>query len=94
MMAERGISLAHMATCAEANAVFRNRKAAEPLHAPGWAVKKVTSRSKAVGPVGPVFYRALDKEGRNVHFLLRAKRDVAAAKAFSGERSGARAANA
>ncbi len=34
-------------------------------------------------------YRAVDKEGKNVHFLLRAKRDVAAAKAVF-RRSGAR----
>jgi len=83
MMGERGLSLAHttiMRWIQRYVPEFERRwnRFARPMGR-SWRVDKTYVKIKGRWTY---LYRAVDKEGKTVDFLLRAKRDIAAAKAF------------
>jgi transposase-like protein len=81
MMAERGISLAHttiMRWIARYVPEFEKRWNRFACRA-GVSIDETSVKIKGRWTY---LYRAVDKQGKTVDFLLRAKRDVAAAKAL------------
>jgi hypothetical protein len=91
MMAERGLSLAHttiMRWIQRYVPEFEKRtNRFARLAGRSWRVDETYVKIKGRWTY---VYRAVDKEGKAADFLLRAKRDVAAAKAFFGGPSCAR----
>jgi hypothetical protein len=83
MMAKRGISLAHTTIMRWIRRCVRNSKGAGTHFAcragASWRVDETYVKIKGRWTY---VYRAVDKEGKTVDFLLQAKRDVAASKAF------------
>ena len=92
MMAERGISLAHttiMRWIARYVPEFEKRWNRFACRVgTSWRVDETYVKIKGKWTY---LYRAVDKQGKTVDFLLRAKRDVGPPKRFSGGRSRARA---
>ena len=92
MMAERGIALAHttiMRWIARYVPEFEKRWNRFACRAGvSWRVDETYVKIKGKWTY---LYRAVDKQGKTVDFLLRAKRDVPPPKRFSGGRSRARA---
>ncbi|KAF2988792.1 IS6 family transposase (plasmid) [Methylocystis sp. MJC1] len=83
IMAERGIDLAHttiMRWIQRYAPEFEKRWNRFPCRAGrSWRVDETYVRIKVSGTC---LYRAVDSDGKTVDFLLRARRDIAAAKAF------------
>src|SRR5271165_6939340 len=83
MMAERGIGLAHTTILRWVQRTFRNLRNAGSDMPCRWAIRGGWTRLiiKVRGQ-WVYLYRAVDKEGRTVDFLLSRRRDIAAAKRF------------
>jgi transposase-like protein len=87
MMAERGIALAHTTILGWYNAIFRTLKSAgvhmcDQLLVPGVVARPKYETYIKVKGRWRYLYRAVDKQGNTVDFLLSERRDVAEAKRF------------